>query len=156
MLFDKRTIINSPIETVFNLVADIAKAPNIHPMIISRVRIDDSDELGLGSQFRYAYSSFGKIRHFDFTITEFISNEKVVYTGTSFFGIIPRFTVYFREIEGTTEIHYVMNPTIASWLSFFVKPVMIQVGNRDLDVYFGKLKSILEQNQSLDILHKMA
>lgn len=50
MLFDKHTIINSPIETVFNLVADIATAPNIHPMIIKRERLDLVDKIGLGSR----------------------------------------------------------------------------------------------------------
>lgn len=143
MLFEKRTIIDGSITEVFNLVADIAKAPNIHPMIISRVRLDN-EALGLGAQFRYSYALFGKTSHFDFTITEFIPNEKAVYTGTSFFGIIPRFTVYFREVEAGTEIHYVMNPTIPSWLSFFAKPMMIQVGNRDLENYFDKLRLILE------------
>lgn len=144
MLFEKRAIIDSSITEVFNLVADIAKAPNIHPMIIDRTRLDNTAELGLGSQFRYAYSSFGKIRHFDFTITEFIPNEKIVYTGTSFFGIIPQFTVYFREVGTGTEIHYAMNPTIPPLLPFFAKPIMIQVGNQDLEAYFGKLRLLLE------------
>ena len=146
MLFDKRTIINSPIESVFNLVADIANAPNIHPMIIKRERLDDREALDSGAEFRYYYSFFGRLMHFDFTISEFIPNQKVVYTGTPFFGIIPRFMVLFNELEEGTEIHYVMNPAIPGWMSLFAKPVMVQAGNRDLEAYFDKVRTMLEQH----------
>jgi len=143
MLFEKRSVIASPIDEVFALVADIANAPNIHPMITKRERLD-SGELDRGSMFRYYYSFFGMLRHFDFEISEFCPEQQVVYRGTAFFGIIPQFEVHFREIEGATEIHYLMNPEIPAWMAFFIKPMMIQVGNRDLEAYFHKLKLILE------------
>lgn len=141
MLFDKRTTIATDRRNLFNLVVDLENAPHVHPIITKTEQLT-SGGIGVGTHWRKYYNILGLHGHFELTLSEYQPYERVVFTGTKFFSIAPKFTIHFRDLPNGTEIHYMINPSIPRFIYPIAKRIFIPMGNRDLAQYFGKLQDI--------------
>jgi uncharacterized membrane protein len=144
MLFEKATIIQKPIKDVFELVADLEKAPHVHPIITKTEQLSEG-EVGLGTRWRKDYASFGMKGSFELEIVEWQPYQKVVFHGSSLGIVTPHYSIHFQEEAGATQVRYVVAPIINNFLLKFMFSLFAEpYGKRDLSQYFGKLKSILE------------
>ena len=143
-LFDYVAVLPYPLETVFQHTVDLEHTPRWHPMFY-HVKQTSPGEIGLGTQWRKDYRFFGIHGTLNLEIVQWQPYETVCFQGSRIAGMLPNFIVHFKAIDGGTQIHYILQPTVPRIMHMPIALLGPLVGRRDLEHYFHELDNQLAQ-----------
>ena len=134
-------VIDRAIEDVFAFVSDIENEPKWQSGILEAA-LTSPRPLGVGTTSREVRSLMGRAAETAYRITEFEVNKRCAFESTS--GPIPVHGAYtFESVEGGTKVGLLLDPEVGGSLKF-LGPMVINMGQRQIDIDFGHLKDLLE------------
>ena len=141
---EQTVIIKRPVEDVFAIIADPANDHRWSSAVIE-AGITTPPPTGVGSTAHYVSRIFGRRLEYDWTITEFELNRRLVArTGEG--GAWPvQATLSVEPLSGGTRLTVVYEPEKRGVVRL-VWPLMRWFGNRAWRQAFRRLKELMEAN----------
>jgi len=136
------TIIDAPVEKVFNYIADPMNEVQFIPSIVEVSDVTRTEE-GVGSHYRWAYKMLGMRFRGESTCTEFVPHERIVTESKG--GILSTWTYTFQPADGGTKMSLTVDYTIpVPVLGKFAEGLVLKQNEREADLATANLKGILE------------
>lgn len=139
-------IVNQPIETVFDFVADACNEPHYNPHILRAEKIS-SGPIGLGSRFRNETASMGRTTEWNIEITSYERPRHLSsFLRSSAMDI--QGTMTFDSLEGATRMKWFWTLKPRGIFRLFA-PLISRLGQRLEDRNWQNMKRHLEAEETL-------
>ena len=109
-LFEIDQFMPHPIETVFALTVDLAKAPHWHSFF-TKIEQLTPNPISKDSQWKMHFRG----GEFTLEITAYQPPHRVVFRGSQVSKMVPNFTIEMQPVPKGTQIHYGLHPDIPGW-----------------------------------------
>jgi len=133
--------INRPIEQVFAFATTLENEMRWQPEIES-IQLDSDGPMGVGTTFREARRSFGRLYECQCDVTEFELNK--IFCIQTLSGTIPyRGCRIFEPVSGGTKVTEMGELQTTGFLKL-LDPLMARLSRKPLKAAYDNLKSLLE------------
>ena len=137
---ERSITINSPVEKVFNYLAD----PMVQPeWIPSMMDVKDVSGSGVGQHFRWTYKMAGVLLKGESTTTEHIPNERIVMQSKG--GVTSTWIFNFETHDGGTMMELDIEYTIPiPVIGKLAEKIVLKRNEREADLAMANIKEKME------------
>jgi uncharacterized membrane protein len=137
---EKSITINAPVEKVFAYIEDPMNQLEYLPSI---VEVKDVTGQGVGAHYRWAYKMTGLRFEGETTMTEYVSNERIVVQTKG--GIASTWSWTFTSGDGGTEVNLTVEYTIpVPVLGKLGEALVLKQNEREAGTAMANIKAKLE------------
>ena len=138
-------IINRPVETVFDFVADERNEPRYNPSMLHAEKVSDGP-IGLGTRFRAETNSMGRTSEMIIEFTTY-DRPKVLVSSTRLSSMDIQGSLTFDVIDNGTRMRWSWDLKPRGVFSL-ITPLIRIMGKRQEERIWGNLKHYLETQEA--------
>lgn len=136
----KSTIINAPVDKVFEYVNDPMKAPEWLPSMMEVTEVSGS---GKGQHYRWRFKMAGVPLNGESTVTEYVPNKRRVVESKG--GASATWTYTFEPSDGGTKFDLAVEYTIpVPVLGKLAEKLVLKRNEREADMAIANIKDTME------------
>jgi|SRR5215211_1671297 len=146
--FQRETVINRPVEEMFDFVTDARNEPRYNPRILN-VEKTTPGPIGRGTHFVLVSKAMGRPMAVEYEITAYERPWRMTsHTIRGLPLMDVESTETFEPVGGGTRMRWVWEVKPRGAAGRLMKPVLARILGRRLDTAFANIKRVLEEEAS--------